>query len=96
LDTTTVDVILSDIGLPDQDGYAFIAKVRQKNSDVTAIAISAYFTANDRRRGREAGFDMYFPKPVDLLTLRLVLARMTSRPSENGGDVMEDQPLSAA
>jgi CheY-like chemotaxis protein len=96
LDTKEVDVVLSDIGLPDQDGFAFIAKVRETNLDVKAIAISAYFTASDRGRGREAGFDMYFPKPVDLLTLRLVLARMTSRPSENGGDVIEDQSLSAA
>jgi CheY-like chemotaxis protein len=93
LDTAEVDVILSDIGLPDQDGFAFIAKVRQTNSDVTAIAISAYFTASDQRRGRAAGFDMYFPKPVDLLTLRRVLVRMNSRSGRNRPEVIEDEPL---
>ncbi len=78
LDDNEVDVILSDIGLPDQDGYEFIAQVRQKNSEVVAIAVSAYFTAADRRRVHDAGFDMYFPKPVDLLDLRVVLSRMNS------------------
>jgi DNA-binding response OmpR family regulator len=96
LDAAEVDVVLSDIGLPDQDGYAFIAKVRETKVDITAIAISAYFTASDRVRGRAAGFDMYFPKPVDLLTLRLVLARIISRPSGNGREVIENQPFQAA
>lgn len=73
-----VDVILSDIGLPEQNGYDFIAEVRQQNSQVTAIAVSAYFTAADQERGREAGFDMHFSKPVDLLSLRLALARIGS------------------
>jgi|SRR5205085_4128590 len=95
LNAREVDVIVSDIGLPDQDGYQFISKVRQTDSDVTAIAISAYFTASDRRRVREAGFDMYFPKPVDLLTLRLVLARLNSRPHREGDEGREDLPLQA-
>ena len=73
-----VDVILSDIGLPDQNGYDFIAKVRRHNSEVTAIAVSAYFTAADQQRGRDAGFDMHFSKPVDLLSLRLALTRIGS------------------
>ena len=78
LDENEVDVILSDIGLPHQDGYEFIAQVRQKNSTVIAIAVSAYFTAADRRRVHDAGFDMCFSKPVDLLDLRMVLSRMNS------------------
>jgi CheY-like chemotaxis protein len=93
LDSGEVDVILGDIGVPDEDGFAFIAKVRETNSAVAAIAISAYFTASDQRRGRAAGFDMYFPKPVDLLTLRRVLARMNSSPGQNRREVIEDEPL---
>jgi CheY-like chemotaxis protein len=83
LETKRVDVIVSDIGLPDENGYEFIAKVRQTNLDVTAIAVSAFFTASDQRRGRAAGFDMYFPKPIDLLGLRVALARMNSIPGRN-------------
>lgn len=78
LDENEVDVILSDIGLPDQNGYDFIAEVRRHNSQVTAIAVSAYFTAADQERGHDAGFDMHFAKPVDLLSLRLALARINS------------------
>jgi CheY-like chemotaxis protein len=43
-----------------------------------SIAVSAYFTPTDQERGREAGFDMYFSKPVDLMSLRLALARIGS------------------
>jgi CheY-like chemotaxis protein len=84
LDDHEVDVILSDIGLPDQNGYDFIAQVRRQNSQVTAIAVSAYFTAADRERGHDAGFDMHFSKPVDLLALQRTLTRMGSTTCRNG------------
>lgn len=84
LDNNKVDVILSDIGLPDQNGYDFIAQVRQRNSHVTAIAVSAYFTAADQERGHDAGFDMHFAKPVDLLGLRLALTRLNPAVTRNG------------
>ena len=83
LQKNEVDVILSDIGLPDQNGYEFIAEVRRKNLHVTAIAVSAYFTAADQERGHDAGFDMHFSKPVDLLSLRLALARIDSAVNQN-------------
>jgi two-component system CheB/CheR fusion protein len=85
LEEKSVDVILSDIGLPDQNGYDFIAEVRRKNSDVTAIAVSAYFTAADQERGHEAGFDMHFSKPVDLLSLRIALSRINSLRAKRSG-----------
>jgi CheY-like chemotaxis protein len=74
-----VDVIVSDIGLPDRNGYDFMVDVRRKNKRVMAIAVSAFCAAADRQRSREAGFDMHFPKPVDVETLRQVLARILSR-----------------
>ena len=80
-----VDVVVSDIGLPDRDGYEFIAEARQLTPEVTAIAVSAYFTNADQRRGRDAGFDMYFAKPVDLAGLQHVLERVHSSASSNGG-----------
>jgi two-component system CheB/CheR fusion protein len=89
LNGNNVDVILSDIGLPDQNGYDFISQVRQKDSRVIAIAVSAYFTAADQQRGHEAGFDMYFAKPVDLMDLRFALARVSAqrgREAEEAGE----------
>jgi len=84
LDDNEVDVVLSDIGLPDRNGYDFIAEARQRTPNLTAIAVSAYFTAADQERGYEAGFDMYFAKPVDLATLERVLERINSVAALNG------------
>ena len=89
-----VDVILSDIGLPDQNGYDFIAEVRRQNSKITAIAVSAYFTAADQQRGQEAGFNMHFSKPVDLLSLRLALARINSVCARNATESSNQRELS--
>ena len=93
LNDNEVDVILSDIGLPDQNGYDFIAQVRRQNSRVTAIAVSAYFTAEDQQRGHDAGFDMHFAKPVDLHSLRLALTRLTSPLVHNGNGAGKKQGL---
>ena len=78
LEDREVDVIVSDIGLPDQNGYDFIAQARQKNPRAATIAVSAYFTPADKDRGHDAGFDMYFAKPVDLLALERALRRIES------------------
>jgi DNA-binding response OmpR family regulator len=83
LDQNRVDVVLSDIGLPDRNGYDFIAEARERRPGMTAIAVSAYFTAADQQRGNDAGFDMFFAKPVDLAGLRLVLERIDSRIGRN-------------
>jgi len=85
MDGNVVDVVLSDIGLPDRNGYDFIAEARKRHPHIATIAISAYFTAADRRRENDAHFDMYFPKPVDLSALRVVLERLDSPAGRNGG-----------
>jgi two-component system CheB/CheR fusion protein len=85
LEENKVDIVLSDIGLPDRNGFEFIAEARQRTPNLTAIAVSAYFTAADQERGHDAGFDMYFSKPVDLAALEVVLERMSERGS-NGHD----------
>ena len=79
-----MDVVLSDIGLPDRNGYDFIAEARKRQPHIATIAVSAYFTAADRRRENDAHFDMYFPKPVDLSALRVVLERLNSPAGRNG------------
>jgi two-component system, chemotaxis family, CheB/CheR fusion protein len=84
LDENEVDVVLSDIGLPDRNGYEFIAEARQRSPQIAAIAVSAYFTAADQQRGHDAGFDMHFAKPVDLLSLQRVLERIGPPAGHNG------------
>jgi len=84
LGANAVDVVLSDIGLPDRNGYDFIAEARKRYPLMATIAISAYFTAADQKRGNDAGFDMFFAKPVDLTALRRVLERIDSPARLNG------------
>jgi two-component system CheB/CheR fusion protein len=69
------DVVVSDIGLPGLDGYEVARRVRQLPGldGVLLVAVTAYGSAEDRRRGREAGFDHYLVKPVDLCDIRGVL-----------------------
>ena len=75
LDERKVDVVVSDIGLPDRNGYELVAEARLRQPALATIAVSAYFTVADHDRGSDAGFDMFFSKPVDLMALRHVLER---------------------
>lgn len=62
-------VLITDIGMPVTDGYDLIAKVRQmqteQNAFITAIALTAYASSDDRRRALTAGFQKHFAKPVN-------------------------------
>lgn len=74
-------VVISDIGMPDQDGYAFIRKVRtlsaERGGRVRAIALTAYARSLDRIRAMEAGFHLHLPKPVDPVELVVAVAAMS-------------------
>jgi signal transduction histidine kinase/ActR/RegA family two-component response regulator len=67
-ETRTFDVVLSDIGLPDTDGYDFIRELRARQRGgvtVPAIALTAYAGIDDARRALAAGFQRHVAKPVD-------------------------------
>ncbi len=70
-------VLLSDIGMPGEDGYAFIQKVRALAAGaggLPAIALTAYARTEDRTRALLAGFQNHVPKPVEPLELLAVVA----------------------
>jgi len=73
------DVLITDIGMPLADGYDLIAKVRQlqteQNAFITAIALTAYASSEDRRRALASGFQEHFAKPVNYDDLLSVLVR---------------------
>lgn len=75
------DVLVSDIGLPEEDGYALIAKVRLLpeaiGGGIAAIALTAYASEEDRRRALSAGFDAHLSKPVEPAQLRKIIVRLT-------------------
>jgi len=64
-------LIISDIGMPEIDGYTFIKEVRATPGleNVPAIAISGYASEDDRRRALNAGYFTLVPKPIDLEAL---------------------------
>ncbi len=85
------DMILSDIGMPEEDGYAFLAKLRQlsdaEGGDTPAVALTAFARAEDRRRALMAGFQMHLPKPVEfseLLAVASNLFKASRRGKANG------------
>jgi signal transduction histidine kinase/CheY-like chemotaxis protein len=63
-----VDVLVSDIGLPEVDGFEFIARVRRAATpvrDVPAIALTAYASGEDRARALAAGYHLHLSKPLN-------------------------------
>lgn len=63
-------VLVSDIAMPDEDGYALIRRVRalppDRGGDTPAIAVTAYSGGADRQKALAAGFNRHMAKPVDL------------------------------
>jgi CheY-like chemotaxis protein len=63
------DVIISDLAMPDEDGYSLLNRIRDMESivgkRVPVIALTAYVRVEDRARALSAGFDMFVPKPVE-------------------------------
>jgi PAS domain S-box-containing protein len=70
-------ILITDIGMPLADGYDLIARVRQlqteQNAFITAIALTAYASSDDRRRALAAGFQGHLAKPVDYDELLAVI-----------------------
>lgn len=88
LDDFSPDVIVSDIGMPDMDGYHFIAEVRRRSPDrggcVPAIALTAFSRSEDRTRAFVSGFQVHVPKPaapIELLAAVAALASVHPRPA---------------
>lgn len=77
------DVILSDIAMPDEDGYSFIGKVRslprEKGGATPAAALTAYARDIDRRQALAAGYQMHIAKPIAATQLVNIVARLAGR-----------------
>ena len=80
------DMILSDIGMPCEDGYQFLAELHARLSDADggdtpAVAATAFARSEDRRRALVAGFQMHLPKPVEALELLAVSQAFRRQPA---------------
>ncbi len=80
-----VDVIVSDIGMPEMDGYAMMKRIRSRDvgADTPALALTAYARADDAEHARRAGYQEHLVKPVDPAKLVEAVSRWTlsRRPS---------------
>jgi CheY-like chemotaxis protein/anti-sigma regulatory factor (Ser/Thr protein kinase) len=79
------DILISDLGMPGEDGYSLIKKVRALAADeggqIPAAALTAYARAEDRMRVLRAGFQIHLPKPVEPAELIAVAANLGGRHS---------------
>jgi signal transduction histidine kinase/ActR/RegA family two-component response regulator len=69
LDQWVPSLLISDIGMPDEDGYALIRKLRarppERGGSIPALALTAYARVDDRLKVLSAGFQMHVPKPIE-------------------------------
>jgi signal transduction histidine kinase len=70
------DVLVSDIAMPEEDGYALLNKLRLRHADLPAIAVTAHARQEDRERALRAGFNLYVAKPVDPARLTEAVASL--------------------
>jgi signal transduction histidine kinase/CheY-like chemotaxis protein len=85
------DVLVSDIGMPERDGYELIREIRAQGHDAAelpAVAVTAFASPEDRRRALAAGFQVHLAKPVDPRELTHVIAALAGR----GGERPDERP----
>ena len=83
LERAPADVLISDIGMPDEDGYELMRKVRalppQRGGLAPAIALTGYATCKDRERALLAGYQVHVAKPVEPIALVAAVANLAKR-----------------
>ncbi len=77
-------LLVSDIGMPDEDGYSFIRSVRalgaEGGGDIPSIALTAFTSPNDRNEALRAGFTLHLGKPIAPLDLIFAVKGLVSTP----------------
>lgn len=96
------DILISDVGMPNMDGYELLQKLRQlpasQGGRTLAVALTAFARSEDRSRAFLSGFDMYLPKPVDpaeLMALVVNLAHRLRGPEADGRGALASDSASS-
>jgi two-component system, chemotaxis family, CheB/CheR fusion protein len=79
------EILISDLGLPDGDGYSLFEELRELCPDIVGIALSGYGMDDDIARSREVGFAAHLTKPIDISSLTRTLAALTSNLRSSAG-----------
>jgi len=69
-------VLVSDIGMPENDGYDLIRQVRSRGIQIPAVAVTAHAMSEDRLKALSAGYQVHVAKPVDSVELGIVVASL--------------------
>lgn len=88
------DVVILDLGLPDEDGLRWLKRIRQQGQGVAVLVLTARDTISDRVAGLEAGADDYLLKPFDLRELTARLHTLVRRAAGRAVNLIEHGPLS--
>jgi signal transduction histidine kinase/CheY-like chemotaxis protein len=72
-------VIILDIGMPEEDGYSVMRRVREHSREIPAVSLTAHARAEDRARALEAGFADHLSKPIDVGRLTVAIRRLADR-----------------
>jgi CheY-like chemotaxis protein/two-component sensor histidine kinase len=72
------DAVVSDIGMPEMDGYALIRQIRQQGNSIHAIALTAYAGEEDQQQALHSGFQQHLAKPVEPDELVRSVAQLSS------------------
>ena len=81
--TRVYDLLISDIGLPDCDGWELLRRVRERHV-LRAIAVSAFGAPADLERSRRAGFEIHLVKPISFERLTDAVAALAAPPPPAG------------
>jgi CheY-like chemotaxis protein len=77
------DIVISDIGMPEEDGYELIQKLRRLSENeggrIPAIAVTGYATRKDRERALESGYQVHMAKPIEQTELLLAIATLVRK-----------------
>jgi CheY-like chemotaxis protein len=87
LRTQKMDVLVSDIGMPEMDGYQLIRQLRRRSTDeggkVPAVALTAFARSEDRTKALLAGYHVHIAKPIEPQELVATVASLAGRISRN-------------
>jgi len=86
LDQAVPDVLVSDIGMPDMDGYGLLGQVRgrspERGGEIPAIALTAYAGEYNQQQALQAGFQIHIAKPVDPKALVMAIVKLLGSPAK--------------
>ncbi|OBV38452.1 hybrid sensor histidine kinase/response regulator [Janthinobacterium psychrotolerans] len=76
------DILVSDIGMPDTDGFELLAQLRERGGDLPALALTAFARPEDHQRALDSGFQAYLVKPLDPAALLAAVAGLVMPAAE--------------